>query len=529
MGDQDRGPVGPRAAPGAAGRRRAGATATSSAAMGSSSSSSRGRRPAPGRPRSAAPARPTAGAVGGRRAARVRPASSHRSATPRASRGPRRGRRGRRRRCRATLRCGNSNGSWASSATRRSCGAPRDDRRVGVGQHAAVQYDAAAVGRSRPATTASTVDLPAPFGPEHGEPARRRRREARRRRRDRRPRPQRSSVRLVIARVRRPPRRSPTTMTATTTQDQRERDRGVGVGLALQVDLERQGAGDALQAAGEREWWRRTRRAPARTTAPPRDQPGQHQRQGDPAKTVVGRAPSVAATTSYRLPGRAQRALEAHHQERQRDERLGEHHGGGGERDLDARAPRRCSPEQPAPAERVEQGDAADHRRQHQRQQHQRAQHAHARETGCEPARAAIGTPKQQAQQRAHGRGLQAQLQRGQRRRGGDQLEEAGPVDPRDHRDQRQDTNRRADRRRKVDPAGQPATVRDVMTRWPRVLPRLQRVRACRSRRRPGPAGPRSPVTRSTNSCARSVSLPRSASRSGRRSPPRRTPGTRRP
>ena len=68
-------------------------------------------------------------------------------------------------------------------------------------------------------------------------------------------------------------------------------------------------------------------------------------------------------------------------------------------------------PTKPVAAERQQQRDAADHRRQHQRQRHQRAQQPQA----GEPARAstqASGTPSTQRDRGREGRGPQRQPQR---------------------------------------------------------------------------------------------------------------------
>ncbi len=86
-------------------------------------------------------------------------------------------------------------------------------------------------------------------------------------------------------------------------QDQRQGHCRLGIGLALEVDLQRQGAGDPLQAAGEGDASHRTRRAPGRTRAPRRTRARAGPGGGSPAgSTVVGRAPRVAATSSNRCP-----------------------------------------------------------------------------------------------------------------------------------------------------------------------------------------------------------------------------------
>ena len=113
--------------------------------------------------------------------------------------------------------------------------------------------------------------------------------------------------------------------------------------------------------------------ARAKDSTAPDSQPGQHQRQRHPAED--GRRPGAQGGGDHLVAAarRAQRPLEADHQERQRHEGLREHDGGRGEGHLDAQHLEGVA-EQPAPPERVEQGDAAHDRRQHQRQQDQGAQ-----------------------------------------------------------------------------------------------------------------------------------------------------------
>ena len=154
--------------------------------------------------------------------------------------------------------------------------------------------------------------------------------------------------------------------------------------------------------------------ARAKESTAPDTRPGRTSGRVTRRKTVVGRAPSVAATDLVAAAGRAQRALEADHEERQGDERLRHHHGGGGERDLDAEHLERLA-EQPAPAERVEQGDAADDRRQHQRQQDQGPEQVLAGELGPGQHHGHRHA-EDDAEQGAGGRRPQAQQQRGHAR-----------------------------------------------------------------------------------------------------------------
>ena len=117
-----------------------------------------GRRRAPGRPRPAGPGRRRAAPVCGRRTAwrRPRPASGRRGRGPRCGCCPTL--RGPNATLSSALRCGNSSGSWASSATPRACaGTHTSDasvgrRRTGPGRRASpARCRAAAARRSRTA------------------------------------------------------------------------------------------------------------------------------------------------------------------------------------------------------------------------------------------------------------------------------------------------------------------------------------------------------------------------------------------
>ena len=84
--------------------------------------------------------------------------------------GRRRGLRGANATLSSTVRCGNSSGSWASSAicaVVRRAPRPAWPRLADDGEQPTVERRSRPwSGRSSPAATASTVDLPAPFGPE---------------------------------------------------------------------------------------------------------------------------------------------------------------------------------------------------------------------------------------------------------------------------------------------------------------------------------------------------------------------------
>ena len=128
-------------------------------------------------------------------------------------------------------------------------GRGRDARRCGVrgrptSNRRGRRGTTPASGRSRPAITASTVDLPAPLGPSSAtvSPSRPR---ARPRRRAPRPWRRARAIRCPSAAG------QADDHDGDDDEDERERDGGIRVGLALQVDLQRQGPGHALEAAGE--------------------------------------------------------------------------------------------------------------------------------------------------------------------------------------------------------------------------------------------------------------------------------------
>ena len=233
--------------------------------------------------------------------------------------------------------------------------------------------------------------------------------------------------------------------------------------------------------------------------------------------TVVGPAPSEAATTSYRWP--AVRSAPSSDTTR------------------NGIATKVCAittaivenaiwipsassvrAEQAAPAEGVEQGQTADHRRQHERQQDQRAQHAQPREV-APGQHQRHRHAEHHAQQRCSPSTSQAQPERRRESLGGDQRAEVRPVDPGDDRDQREQHEGRPDERRDVDPPGQP----DGLLAVGRLR---RRVRAGRSRPPPGwPARCRRARARRTPGPGRRARSP-SAPRSGRCSRCRWTRGT---
>jgi hypothetical protein len=99
--------------------------------------------------------------------------------------------------------------------------------------------------------------------------------------------------------------------------------------------------------------------------------------------------------------------LEAQHEEWQRDEGLGEHHGHGREGDAHPEGLERGTEQSTAP-ERREQSDSADHRGQHQRQEDQRSQDALARKARAREHQRE-GHPEQNAERGAGDRCTQAQ------------------------------------------------------------------------------------------------------------------------
>ena len=150
----------------------------------------------------------------------------------------------------------------------------------------------------------------------------------------------------------------------------------------------------------------------------------------------MGRAPRVAATASYRLPA-----------ERKAPSRLTTRNGRATkvwasttavvENAIWIPATSRLLPRKPLPAERVEQGDPAHDRRQHERQEDEGAQQTLAGEVAAgqhERQR----HPEEHAEHSAGGGGAKTQPQCRERRFGGDQREELGPVDPGHHGRERQ-------------------------------------------------------------------------------------------
>ena len=158
------------------------------------------------------------------------------------------------------------------------------------------------------------------------------------------------------------------------------------VGLQRQVDRQRHGLGLAREVAGEGDRRAELAERPGPAEHRAGRDPGRDERQRDPAEG----GPPARAEGGRRLlvagVGAAQRALDRDHQERHRDERLGDDHAGGRERQRDPERAVEPLADQPAPAEHQQQRDAADHRRQHQRHGHQRPHQPPARERRPGPA-----------------------------------------------------------------------------------------------------------------------------------------------
>ena len=161
-------------------------------------------------------------------------------------------------------------------------------------------------------------------------------------------------------------------------QHQRQDDRCLRVALQRQVDRERHRLRRPREVAGERDRRAELAQRPRPAEHRARGDAGRDERQGDAAE----RRPSAGAERRGDVleagVGGAQRALDADHQERHRDERLGDHDGRRRERDRDAERLVEPGADDPPPSEDEEQRDATDHRRQHERHGHQRPQHGPA-------------------------------------------------------------------------------------------------------------------------------------------------------
>ena len=197
-------------------------------------------------------------------------------------------------------------------------------------------------GRTRPAMTCRTVDLPAPFGPRTASTS-----------------PAATSNSTSTPRLSTTPAHCTSVMCALTThwrprpaapgaqahhddrghhdEQQRQRDRGVGIALPLQVDLQRQGAGDALARSGERQRGAELAQRAGECQHRAGHQAGRQQRQRHPPPH--GGRPRAEGRGDHLVigPRGARGALERDDQERQRHERLRQHHRRGRERDVDAR------------------------------------------------------------------------------------------------------------------------------------------------------------------------------------------------
>ena len=188
--------------------------------------------------------------------------------------------------------------------------------------------------------------------------------------------------------------------------------------------------------------------------------PGQHER--DATVREVAQV-AGAERACHRLESRVEpthRSLDGEHVVRHRDERLGEHDGHGGERDLDAER-REVLPDQAVAAPRHEQRHAADDGWQHERH----------REQGTHPARRRVvasgrGTRPGGAEQQAqHGRDRGRRQREPERRKDGRRRQvggDASPVGPQQQRDERDDEQEQRQRRRHAEhdagapPAGIP-------------------------------------------------------------------------
>ncbi len=141
--------------------------------------------------------------------------------------------------------------------------------------------------------------------------------------------------------------RPSTITTATTTSTQPTRHRRLRVGLPLQVDLQRQRPRHTLQAPGECQGGAELAESAGEREHRTRDQSGQHQRDRDAAQHRRGAGAESGGDGLVAAARGAQRTLEAYHQERQRHERLGQHHRAVVENAIWMPATSRCRPIRP--------------------------------------------------------------------------------------------------------------------------------------------------------------------------------------
>ena len=234
--------------------------------------------------------------------------------------------------------------------------------------------------------------------------------------------------------------------------------------------------------------------------------------------TVVGRAPSVAATTSYRCPAVRSAPSRLTTRNGSATKVWAMHDGGGGERDLDPEHLQRLARAGPA-------GRTCRAGRCRRRRAAAPAAAGPASAAAPGPESASWPAPAPWARRRgctasvlvADVRRLSASAAGG--RVGGDQGEEVAPVDAGHDRGEREHHEELPPPRPARRPSRGSATGRcpDAMAM------------AWRIRRRRGWTGPSVPVTRSMNSWARSAFCCPSGWRSGRCSPRRTTRGTRCP
>src|SRR5215212_5978376 len=148
-------------------------------------------------------------------------------------------------------------------------------------------------------------------------------------------------------------------------QDQAEGDGRLQVGLQGQVDGQGHGLGDPGQVAGEGDGGPELAQGPGPAQGHPGPQGGGDQGQGDPGEGAPAAGPQGGGGVLVAPVHGPQPGLAGDDQERHGHEGLGQDRPGGGERQGDPEPLVEPAAGQPATAEGQQQGDSADHRRQH--------------------------------------------------------------------------------------------------------------------------------------------------------------------
>ena len=147
-----------------------------------------------------------------------------------------------------------------------------------------------------------------------------------------------------------------------------QHDRLLGIDLVGDVDRQGHGLGAAGEVAGERDRGAELTECPGPRQHGAGDQAGTDGGQGHPPEHVPAGRPEGAGGVLEAHVLLAERCLDGDHEEGHGDEGLGHDDAGGRERQREPEPLVQVLPDQPAPPERVEQGDATDDRGQDHRQ-----------------------------------------------------------------------------------------------------------------------------------------------------------------